>query len=149
MKYSEAKLGRIFTLRLEHGDKLPDVIEKFALSKKILRGMCILVGGVDKGSQIVTGPKDGKAAVPDPILEKLNDVHEIAGVGTIFPDERSIPKLHMHAALGRKDKAVAGCIRPGVNTWLIGEVIILEIKDTKSIRKKDKTTGVSLLEIKE
>ena len=34
MKYSEAKLGRIFILRLEHGDKIPDIIEEFAAGNK-------------------------------------------------------------------------------------------------------------------
>ncbi len=149
MKYSEANLGRIFILRLEHGEKLPVTIEDFAQSKDILRGMCILVGGIDEDSQIVCGPEDGKADAPVPIIEKINDVHEVAGVGTIFPDEQGKPKLHMHAALGREDKARVGCIRPGVNTWLIGEVIILEIKDSHSIRKKDPKAGFELLEIEE
>ena len=149
MKFTEAEMGRIFTLRLEHGDKLPDEIEKFAMSKKILQGMCILIGGIDRGSKIVTGPKDGKAEIPEPIITKITDVHEISGVGTIFPDEKGRPVLHMHAALGRKNKTKTGCIRPGVNTWLIGEVIIFEIKNSRAIRKKDPTTGFDLLEIEE
>jgi len=52
MKYTEANLGRIFVLRLEHGEKLPDTIEEFARSKNILRGMCVLIGGIDKDSHI-------------------------------------------------------------------------------------------------
>ncbi|EGW37165.1 hypothetical protein [Desulfosporosinus sp. OT] len=32
MKYSEANLGRIFILRLEHGDRIPDTIENFAIT---------------------------------------------------------------------------------------------------------------------
>ena len=149
MKYTEANLGRIFVLRLEHGERLPDTIEGFAQSKNILRGMCILIGGIDKDSHIVCGPKDGKASVPEPIIEKINNVHEVAGVGTIFPDKAGKPKLHMHAVLGREDKTHAGCIRPGVNIWYVGEVVILEMKDSHSFRRKDPSSGFELLEIEE
>lgn len=149
MKYSEAKLGRIFTLRLEHGDKIPPVIEKFAREKNILRGMCLLVGGVNKEGKLVTGPVDGSDPSPKPIHQLITDVHEIAGVGTIFPDEENNPKLHMHATLGREDKAYTGCIRPGLNIWLIGEVIILEILDEHTIRRKHPVAGFELLEVEE
>lgn len=37
---------------------------------------------------------------------------------------RGQPKLHLHAALGRSGKTTTGCLRPGVKTWLVGEVII-------------------------
>lgn len=30
MQYSEGTIGRVFTLRLENGDKIPDCIETFA-----------------------------------------------------------------------------------------------------------------------
>jgi hypothetical protein len=53
-------------------------------------------------------------------------VHEIAGVGTIFPDESGAPVLHMHAAMGRDGVTRAGCIRPGIEVWQLGEVVILE-----------------------
>lgn len=35
MKFTEANLGRIFILRLEHGDRIPDVIEEFAKAQKV------------------------------------------------------------------------------------------------------------------
>lgn len=142
-------MGRIFVLRLEHGDRLPDVIEIFATDNKILRGMCILVGGIDDGSRIVSGPENGKEIPPRPVLKDILGVHEVLGVGTIFPDAKGHPRLHMHASLGRKEKSRTGCIRPGVNIWQIGEVVILEIRNERLFRKKNKTLGFELLEIEE
>ena len=35
MKASEGRVGRVFVIRLEHGDMIPDCIERFAEEKKI------------------------------------------------------------------------------------------------------------------
>jgi predicted DNA-binding protein with PD1-like motif len=146
MRYSEGKVGRVFVLRLEDGDRLPAAIESFAQKHGVLRGMCILVGGIEGGGKIVVGPEDSRAMPPVPMFLKLAGVHEIAGVGTLFPDEKGKPVLHMHAALGRKSKTRSGCIRPGIHVWKIGEVILLEILENRAHRKKDAETGFELLE---
>lgn len=146
MKYSEAKIGRIFVIRLEDGDKIPEALERFASENGVLRGMCILVGGINDGGNIVVGPKDGNKLPPIPMLLGLEGVHEIAGVGTIFPNSKGKPVLHMHAALGREGQTRTGCIRPGVEVWQVGEAIILEIIDNAAQRLKDTATGFELLE---
>ncbi len=145
MKHSEAKLGRIFVIRLEDGDKLPDSIESFAVGKNIKRGMCILVGGAGPG-KLVVGPEDGNAVPPVPMLHAVEGIHEIAGVGTIFPNETGKPVLHMHAALGREGNTRTGCVRKGVDIWKVGEVILLEITENESQRKMDPKTGFELLQ---
>ncbi len=145
MKHSEAKLGRTFIIRLEDGDSLPDSLETFAAENGVNRGMCILVGGAGPG-RLVVGPEDGNATPPIPMLHTLEGIHEIAGVGTIFPDETGKPVLHMHAALGRKGNSRTGCVRKGVDIWKVGEVILLEIIDNSSKRIKDSETGFELLE---
>ena len=33
----------------------------------------------------------------------------------------------MHAAAGREGRATVGCTRAGVDVWLVGEVVLLEI----------------------
>ena len=149
MKYSEGSIGRVFVLRLEDGDHLPDVIEDFAAQKKIRSGMCIFVGGIDSGGKIVVGPEDGSKMPPKPMLFTLEGVHEVAAVGTLFSDESGKPILHMHAAMGRSGKTRSGCIRPGVDVWKIGEVIIQEVTGTSAARLKDPETGFTLLEIEE
>lgn len=147
MKYCEANIGRIFILRLEHGDKIPDVIEDFALNHKIHSATVLLIGGADKGSKVVVGPEDGTKAVPVPVVTELGGVSEAAGVGTIFVDEENIPKLHLHSAFGRGNSTVTGCTREGVEIWHIGEVVIMELVNATAMRKVDPGTGFELLEI--
>lgn len=144
MQYSEGGIGRVFTLRLEDDERVPDVIEEFARNHDIKRAMCTMIGGVDKGN-IVVGPRDGEAPIIDPMLHAIDDAHEVAALGTIFPDEDGTPILHMHAALGRDGKTRTGCIRPGLDVWLVGEVIIMEILGSDMLRKTEEKSGLKLL----
>jgi predicted DNA-binding protein with PD1-like motif len=146
MRYSEARTGRVFVIRLETGDRLPDAIERLAEEKQIARGFLVVLGGADDGSRIVTGPENGVSLPPVPMIHSIAGVHEIAGVGTLFPDAQGKPSLHLHAALGRGDAAVAGCTRPGVDIWKVGEVVLVELVGTEARRVVDATTGFSLLE---
>ena len=43
--------------------------------------------GGDQYSALVVGPEDGSASPVTPMQRLLDNVHEIAGVGTLFPDE--------------------------------------------------------------
>ena len=146
MKWSEGNIGRIFVVSLDDGDALPQAIEDFAATKGLSRAMCMLVGGIDDGGNIVVGPRDRVSMPPDPILYKLSGVHEVCAVGTIFPDDEGKPRLHMHAALGREGKTHTGCIRPGVEVWKLGEFVILEILNSSVRRKMDPSTGFHMLD---
>lgn len=147
MRYSEGSIGRVFVLRLEDGDRLPSVIEEFASEKGVERGLCVLIGGIDDGGNIVVGPKDRATMPPEPMLFKLKGVHEVSAVGTIFPNLEGKPCLHMHAALGREGKTRTGCIRPGVETWKLGELVIVEILNNTACRRTDPNTGFDVLEV--
>ena len=147
MQFTEAKLGRIFVLRLHDGDHLPDVLETFAAEHRITTALCFFLGGAKEKSRVVVGPKDGSALPPEPMVTLLNEVHEACGVGTIFADEEGKPKLHMHASFGRKEKTVTGCVRLGVDVWRIGEVVLLELTGGKAKRAENKETGFDFLEI--
>jgi uncharacterized protein len=146
LNYTEAKLGRIFILRLHNNERLHEVIEKFAAQKKLASALCFFLGGAEDKSKVVVGPKDGNAMPPQPMVTLLRGVHEACGVGTIFTDEEGKPKLHMHASFGRNDNAVTGCVRMGVDVWQIGEVVILELKGGSAKRAKNKETGFEFLE---
>jgi len=104
MKYSEARQGRIFVLRLEDGEIVHQVVESFARDRDIKAAALFAVGGADTGSTLVVGPKDGQERPVTPMERMLGDVHEIAGVGTLFPDEAGRPMLHMHMACGREQQ---------------------------------------------
>lgn len=146
MKYSEAKQGRVFVIRLENGDILHEEIEKFAVDKNINAATLIVVGGADEGSKLIVGPENGKASPIIPMNHVLNNVHEIVGTGTLFPDNDGKPILHMHVASGRKDSTVTGCVRSGVKVWQVAEVVLFELIDTNAVRKFDEETGFKLLE---
>lgn len=150
MKYAEGRTGRVFVLRLEHGDRVPDVIETFAKEHSVTTAACWLLGGIGCGI-LVVGPEDvaesGDQLPPIPMLHEIQGVHEAAAVGTLFPNADGEPRLHMHAALGRGGVARAGCVRPGLDIWVVGEVVILELIGLDLNRTTDPATGFELLNI--
>lgn len=145
MRYSQAKQGRTFIIRLEDGDIVHEEIEKFAREKSIKAAALIILGGADKGSKLIVGPEHGRREPIIPMEHILDNVHEIAGTGTIFPDEKGKPVLHMHMACGRKTSSVTGCVRKGVKVWHVMEVILFELVDTTAVRAFEPTTGFELL----
>jgi len=146
MKYTEAVQGRIFVIRLEDGDVLHEEIERLAEEKNISAGMLIAVGGADTGSRLIVGPEEGRAESIRPMEHLLDNVHEITGTGTLFRDDTGKPVLHMHIACGREDQTVTGCVRSGVKTWHVMEVILIELLNCSAVRKPDTATGFKLLE---
>jgi predicted DNA-binding protein with PD1-like motif len=147
MKSSEGKTGRVFVLRLEDGDIVPDCIEKFASDNSIECGHVILVGGIG-GGQVVTGPRKTNEMPPDPLYLPVDGAHEVAGIGVLAPNKEGQPVLHIHASMGRAGRTLTGCLRPGVTTWLVGEAIIYEITGVDAKRLPDERSGFDLLEVK-
>jgi len=145
MKACEGRIGRVFVIRLEDGDVVPECIERFAEEKRVSVGQAILVGGIG-GGDVVVGPRRSEERPPEPMLLPIDDAHEVVGVGVLAPSEDGKPVLHIHAALGRAGQTMAGCLRHGVTTWLVGEVILYEILGTKVVRIQDKQSGFELLE---
>jgi predicted DNA-binding protein with PD1-like motif len=146
MKYSEAKQGRTFVIRLEDGDIIHEKLEEFARVHSINAAAVIAVGGADEGSKLVVGPEQGRSKPITPMEHTLRDVREIAGVGTIFPDKDRNPTLHMHIACGREESTVTGCVRRGVKVWHLLELILFELLDSSASRMFDEQTGFELLE---
>lgn len=146
MRFCQARQGRVFIIRLEDGDIIHESIEAFAREQGILSAALIAVGGADKASRLVVGPEDGRAETIVPMTHQLADVHEVAGTGTIFPDEKGNPVLHMHMACGRNGEAVTGCVRSGVSVWHVLEVVLFELVDNTARRAYDKATGFDLLQ---
>jgi predicted DNA-binding protein with PD1-like motif len=147
MQYCEGRLGRIFILRLEEGERLNDSIENFAREQKISHGLAFFLGGSGDGSQVVVGPEPNREAII-PMIHILRGAQEVLALGTIIPNEAGEPLLHMHAAAGREGQATVGCTRAGLEVWLVGEVVLLEILGAETAqRKKDAATGFQLLRI--
>lgn len=148
MKYTQAERGRTFILKLEDGDRIPDVIEKFAEAEEVSSALVFFLGGADKTSRVVVGPEerdDNKKVLPQ--IKNLPRTSEAVGLGTIFSSEKGSPRLHLHSAFGSQDETITGCTREGVSIWLIGEIIVLELLDHQARRNIDPETGFELLDI--
>jgi len=145
MKACEGRVGRVFVIRLEDGEAVPQCIERFAEENRVSVGQAILVGGIG-GGDIVVGPRRSEGMPPEPMLLPIDGAHEVGGVGVLVPSEDGKPILHIHAALGRAGRTMTGCLRQGVTTWLVGEVILYEILGMEVLRIQDKQSGFELLE---
>lgn len=146
MRFSEAELGRTFVIRLEQDEVVHEVLERFASEHDISHAYVVILGALDQGSRLVVGPKDGAVRPIEPMITHLQAPREVAGVGTIFPDEGGHPTLHMHIATGREEGTVTGCVRAGVRVWQVMEVVLQELRGSTAIRRMDKTSGFELLE---
>ena len=146
MLATHGRPGRIFVIRLEQGDTIPEDIDAFAKENGIIHGSVLLIGGIG-GGQLVVGPRDSEELPPEPMLLPIDGAHEIVGIGLIAPDSNGVPKMHMHASLGRSGQTKTGCIRPGIETWLVGEAVIFEILGANAVRLRDNETGFELLNI--
>jgi uncharacterized protein len=144
MRAAEGAIGRVFVIRLEDGDVVPECIERFAEEKGVEVGHVILIGGIG-GGQVVVGPRRSDAMPPDPMLLPVDGAHEVAAVGVLAPNEAGKPVLHIHGALGRSGATLTGCLRPGVTTWLVGEAILCEILGAAATRVRDHHSGFALL----
>ncbi|MBF0433665.1 MAG: DNA-binding protein [Fibrobacteria bacterium] len=146
MKFSQADPGRIYIIRLEHGDILHECIERLVQKENVKAASLSFVGGVDKGSVLIIGPEDREASPVIPMELTLEDAYEATGTGTLFPNEKGEPVLHMHLACGREKQTITGCVRKGVKIWHVGELVLRELTNSTAIRKLDKTTGFALME---
>jgi predicted DNA-binding protein with PD1-like motif len=145
MKSCEGRIGRVFVMRLDDGDAVPHCIERFAKENGVSVGQAILVGGIG-GGDVVVGPRRSEERPPEPMLLPIDGAHEVVGVGVLAPGEDGKPVLHIHAALGRAGQTMTGCLRRGVTTWLVGEVILYEILDADMVRVQDEQSGFEFLE---
>ena len=142
--------GRIFVLSLSTGESLKDSVETFCKSNSIRCASISILGGIAAGSTFVVGPNmvDGKEAVPiAPLTYTTDTPTEFAGVGTVFPNEKGEPVMHLHGSLGRDGTSVTGCFRQDAKAWLTLEVILEELTGEGVVRKYDDVLRVSPLHI--
>ena len=141
MQYGEASMGRIFVARVDHGEDL--LIEMRAILEKegILRAVMLILGALGEGS-LVTGPEE-PVIPPSPHRVEFEGGWEVVGIGTVYPGEDG-PAIHLHGSLGHGERALTGCIRDRAGTYLVTEVVILELQDLPVKRTGDPKTGLSL-----
>ena len=140
------RLGVFLYCGLEDGDIVPSCIEHFAEENKVSAGHVMLIGGIG-GGEVIVGPRSSEERPPQPMLLPLDGAHEVVGVGVLATGQDGKPSLHIHAALGRAGQTISGCLRPGVSTWLVGEVILYEIVGVNAARVMDEESGFELLKL--
>lgn len=140
MKCRTGSIGRVFLARVDHGEDLLVELTRLAWSEDIRQAFFMLIGAI-RDARIVAGPKEDNVP-PDPMWFSIADAHEILGIGNILR-KNGEPSIHIHAALGRAEKTLIGCLREKSMTYLTIEVFILEITGDLAERAYDDALGIA------
>jgi len=143
MEYAKGNIGRVFAARLQDGEPVYEAIEELARREKVHCAFVLVLGGA-RSARVVTGPKSTSGRV-EPLLQQFDDAREMVGVGTVYPSDAG-PKLHLHAGFGREAETLIGCPRYGLNTYLVLEVIVVEVEGLEAARTLDPGSGLKLLQ---
>ena len=138
MEYAKGRIGRVFTVRIDHGDDLILELIKLAELEHIESAVFMLLGAL-KEAKLVTGPKENMTP-PELVWSGFNDAHEILGIGDIFLKDGK-PKIHLHAGAGRGDNVKVGCLRGENKVFMVVEVFVLELDGIFARRIEDKEQG--------
>ena len=141
MDCTEGRIGRVFVLRIDHGEDILETLLQCIREKEIFCGTVQVLGALGKG-QMVTGSEE-PVLPPLPHWEKVDGGWDIFGVGTISWGEDG-PHLHLHSAVGRGTRCLAGCLRDQAQVYIVVEAVILEIDGIHTVRTPDETTGLTL-----
>lgn len=144
MKYRVGRTGRVVVARLEDKDDIIESVVSIAKKERIESAVLYLVGGIKQG-RVVVGPEQ-ETMPPVPVWKEIGESHEVVGVGTIFRQDNE-PRIHFHGAFGKKEMVKVGCLRGASETFLVLEVIILEIEGIDAKREFDPSTGLTLLKL--
>ncbi len=141
MRYTEGSVGRVFYVRVDHGEDLLETLRTFAAEKGIRTGIIQFLGAVGEG-RIVTGPRQ-PVLPPDPMMESYAGGWEVVGLATITPGQDR-PHLHYHASVGRGHATLTGCLRETAVTYIVVEAVVIEMVGLQIRRQFDPRTGLDL-----
>ncbi len=143
MKYQSGRLGRVFLVKLEHGDDVIEELSRLAEKEAINSAVVMLIGAL-KNAVMVLGPKE--CTVPPQATEHyFDDGREVAAIGTLLRDKEGNPALHMHGSAGRNSSSITGCLRQDLEVYLIVEAIVLELDGIAAQRLLDPYLQVKAL----
>jgi len=141
MQYTEGKPGRVFIVRVDHGEDLIATLTKFLTDHQVKNGYVRFIGALQSG-QIVTGP-NVLCLPPDPHFESFSGGWEVIGMATITPGSNG-PHVHIHASIGRGEKVLTGCLRGEITTYIVIEAVVTELIGVDAHRETDPVTGMCL-----
>lgn len=144
MKYQVGQTGRVVVARFEDKEDVIGNLCSIAKKEGINAAAFYLVGGMREG-KIVVGPEKDELP-PIPVWRELGESHEVVGFGTIFYQNNE-PKVHLHAAFGKKDTVKVGCLRENSQTFLVLEAVIIELNGINAVREFDPVSGLNILRL--
>lgn len=144
MKYQVGKIGRVVVARFEDKEDVLGNLGNIIKKEGINAAAFYLVGGMREG-KIVVGPEKDELP-PIPVWRELGESHEVVGFGTIFYQNNE-PKVHLHAAFGKKDTVKVGCLRENSQTFLVLEAVIIELNGINAVREFDPVSGLNILRL--
>lgn len=142
MEYCEGKQGRTFLVRFDHNENIIDELQNLAKKESIPYAWIFCLGAVKK-ADVVCGPIE-TTIPPTPLWHQIIEGHEIIALGniTMLNDE---PTVHLHAGLGRADKARISCIRKTSEAYLTIECLVMEYVNTTIHRHENPEMGINTL----
>ena len=144
MNYQIGNAGRVIVARFDDKEDILEGIIRIARKENLRSAVFHLIGGIRQG-RVVVGP-EREELPPQPVWKEIKESHEVLGTGTIFWEENE-PKIHFHGAFGKKDMIKVGCLRGNSETFLVLEVIIIEITGIEARREFDPVSGLTLLKV--
>lgn len=139
MDYRKGSIGRLFSVRVDHGEDVIVELTDLARKEDIRSAFFIMLGAMGE-AELVTGPKE-KVVPPTIVWSAFNDAREIIGAGNIFW-ENGAPKLHIHAAAASRKGMIMGCIRKKAEAFMVVEIFIIEM-DIQAERMFNEKLGFS------
>ncbi len=144
MQVSQGSFGRVLIARLEHGDAVVPSIIQAAQQHNVRHAVVWLLGAASQGA-LVVGPRKTEIP-PERWLVDFSEGRELVATGTLFPAGGQ-PSLHLHAATGRGETTLTGCVQPQTQSFLVVEVVIAEILGISAERRPDPSGRFKLLEL--
>ncbi len=141
MQYAEGRPGRVFVVRIDHGEDVMETIRRFAGMKGISSAVVHLLGALS-GGLMVTGPEQ-PVLPPKPHFLSFTGGWDALGTGTVYPGPDG-PAFHLHISVGHRDAARTGCLRDIAAAYIVVEAVIIEIEGLMAHRSYDPTTGQML-----
>ncbi|MBN1673473.1 MAG: DNA-binding protein [Kiritimatiellae bacterium] len=145
MKYSQARQGRTFIVRLDPGEPLVESLIGLAERESIAAAAVLVLGALDAGSSLTVGAVLEAGGKRGAIRRALGAEREATGTGTLVRDEKGRATVHVHVACGREDSTITGCVGRDVSVGYCLEVIVTELLDTRAARTVDPERHARLL----
>lgn len=124
MDYRSGSIGRVLTIRFDHGDDFLEGLKEILIKEKIKTGWFQILGAV-RHADVVIGPEE-PVMPPIPVWTKVDEAREAIGTGSVYMNGEE-PIIHLHAALGHHGETITACVRKNTEVYLILEVLLFEI----------------------